>query len=165
MPKAERTQADDEQSKYSLRSALDCSDSKDMARQEFKEETDINILLAKFGVNQQQRQPQYGEADYTVDLQQSLHAVEQTKQAHKHLSPEIKSKYPTWQSMLDGMASGELAKDLETLQSAKKIADENSLLELKLKREEGLEMLKRNREAAQAAERIRRGEPAQKPKE
>lgn len=116
MPKALRTQYDDLQDDYSLLGGLDCSDSKDMARQEFKDESDVNMILARFGVDSfQAKQPLFGETDYDIDLQQALAAIKTAKEVHHGLPPELRKIYPTWRSMLNGANTGDLKKDMDRL--------------------------------------------------
>lgn len=112
MHPAIRTQTDQMQDFYTELSALDCTDSVDRARQEFKDEADINKLLARFGVHAQQRQPTFGEVDFDLDLQQALFAVQEAKQAHRAMPATLRERYPTWQSLLNGLESGEFKLDL-----------------------------------------------------
>lgn len=108
-----RSQADELQDELSERGGLDCSTSRDMARQEKKEEADINFLMARFGVGLPQRTPTFGEVDYEIDLQTALAAVEQAEQVHRNLPRKLKTKYPTWRSMLNAASTGDLITDLQ----------------------------------------------------
>lgn len=109
-----RRQSDDEQDLYSLEAGLDLSGEVDLARQEFREEADVNSIMRKYGVGGlNARQPQYGEQDFDVDLQHALRAIADAKAAHARLSPELRAKYKNWKSMLDAAASGELQEDLK----------------------------------------------------
>lgn len=118
-----RTQIDDKGDEVSRATILDCSASRDMARQEFKDDADINVILSRFGLSTTNRTPTYGEIDYTLDLQTALGAIAQSQSAYRRLSPELKAKYPTWQKLVNAMASGHLAKDLDEL--GKKYSDDN----------------------------------------
>lgn len=111
-----RGQADGLQKLYSDRAAIDVG-SKDHTRQEFKKESDTNYILGRFGVGSTQAPPLFTETDYDVDLQQANAALDEVKDAHRALPPELKKKYPTWQSMLNGMESGELDHDWTQLQN------------------------------------------------
>lgn len=117
-----RTQTDRRGLEFSRAGGLDCSTSKDMARQEFKDDADINVLLSRFGVNHQQRTLQYGEMDFNIDLQQATHAVRDAKDAHSRMSPEIQALYPTWQQFVSGIASGRVADDIYRLDQEKAAA-------------------------------------------
>lgn len=99
----------------SKRTGLDCKGSKDVTRQEDKDSTDINLILHRFGVDPQMMRPaEYGrEIDYTLDLQQSLDAIQQSRRAYNRMTPEIKSKYGNWENFVAAMDSGELATELQ----------------------------------------------------
>lgn len=113
MHRAIRTQVDSEFEAYSLRTGIDFSDAKDLARQEFKAETDVNQLLGRFGVGALgQRQQIFTETDFGLDLQTALEAVEMSRQAHRQLPRELREKYPTWQALLNGLYTGQFKMDL-----------------------------------------------------
>lgn len=100
-------------------SVIDCSGDRDPARQEAKDDTDINIILDKFGVGAfTDRKPTWTETDFNMDLQQAMASVDQLQQAHSNLPPELRDKYPTWQHMINAAESGELKKDFNELKTA-----------------------------------------------
>lgn len=107
-----RTQVDQQQDFHSELAGLDCTTSTDTARQEFKDEADVNKILARYGVNAPQRQAIFGETDFTLDLQQAFAAIEAAKNAHHKLPQSLREQYPTWQSVLNGLDSGEFRIDL-----------------------------------------------------
>lgn len=113
MHKAVRTQEDDLGDIYSQQTALDMSGFPDRARQEFKDEADINILLRRFGVTVPQKQVTYGEANFDLDLQQAHAAVREAKEGFARLPEELRKKYPSWKSIFNAIQSGEL-KDLKS---------------------------------------------------
>lgn len=118
-----RTQQDRRGDEYGKKTALDCSQSKDMARQEFKDEADINIMLKRFGVMQQQRTTvPFGEADYTIDLQSALHSINDTQRAYARMDPEIRKIYPSYQKFVQGVMSGSVKNDLERIKKEKETA-------------------------------------------
>lgn len=126
-----RTQVDGLNELYSQDTGLDCSDLPDLARQEFKDETDVNIVLAKFGVGSM-RQPEYGAVDYNMDLQIALESIREAERAIEKLPPELRTKYSTWERLLDGAYNGELKTDLGTyneLQASEKAAAEKAALD------------------------------------
>lgn len=88
-----------------------------ITRQEFKDESDLNILLARFGVqNAQQRPMTWGqEIDWNTDLQQAIEAIKQARQAQLNVPAELAAKYPTWRHVLNGAETGEYADDLQKL--------------------------------------------------
>lgn len=106
-----RTQADDLGDIYSVETGLDASDgpgNRDMARQEFKDDADINILMHRFGVVPLQKPVFFGDVDYGIDLQQALAAVKQAREAWQTMPADIKADYPTWQSLLNGLELGQI---------------------------------------------------------
>lgn len=108
-----RTQHDELETDYSRDTGLDFDGTRDLARQEFKDDADINNILRKFGLNTPQQQPTYGtEVDYTIDLQQALSAISQARQSWKSLPANLKEKYPDWQSLLNAIEAGTLHIDL-----------------------------------------------------
>lgn len=119
MHHAIRTRHDERGQEYSNRFAISFVDTTSVARQEFKDEADINIMLKRFGVNHQQRTLTFGEQDYTIDLQAALSAIDQSKRVYARMAPEVKEIYPTWQKFVSGLNSGALAKDLERIEKAK----------------------------------------------
>lgn len=114
MQHAIRFQDDERGDEYDALSVITFDPSKDRARQEFAKETDINQMLKSFGIPGQQRQPQFGEVDFSIDLQQALSAIEDAKRAWRRMPDDIREKYPNWQSMLNAANSGELKVELET---------------------------------------------------
>lgn len=88
--------------------AIDFTGTEDMARQEFKLEADINVLLQRFGVQTPQRRVTFGEVDFGLDLQQALSAVDQATTAHRNLPQALRAEFPTWQSVLNALVTGAL---------------------------------------------------------
>lgn len=109
---AVRSQADDLGDEYSDNAGTDCSQSKDVARQEFKDESDINLLLGRFGVQGTGRIPTFGEVDYGIDLQAALGAIHDAKRAYTRLPKEVKDKYRNWQELLNAVEDGSFEGDL-----------------------------------------------------
>lgn len=122
-----RTQIDQLDLEYSIMTALDCSDLPDMARQEFKDETDVNKILQRYGIDGMLRKPEYGEVDYNMDLQQSIDAIRDAERAIAKLPPELREKYGTWEKLFAGAYNGGVQTDLvayfEKQQSDKAAAD------------------------------------------
>lgn len=113
MHKAIRSQADDLGDFYSNMAGIETTGWEDTARQEFKSEADINVMLAKFGVMTPQRPLQFGEIDYTIDLQQAIEAVAEAKRVWERMPDDVKAAYPSWESLLNAAISGELRIHLE----------------------------------------------------
>lgn len=104
---AERTQVDDLQDVYSDMAIVDTTGEPDMARQEFKNETDTNWILKQFGVPQQRR-PVFTDTNFDLDLQQAIQAVADAKYAYKRLPDHLKANYRTWLEVLAAIDAGEL---------------------------------------------------------
>lgn len=107
-----RTQVDGLNEEYSISTGLDCSNLPDMTRQEFKDETDVNKVLARYGVNGLMREPQYSEIDYDMDLQQSIESIREAERAIGKLPLELREKYSTWERLLAGAHNGSMSTDL-----------------------------------------------------
>lgn len=90
---------------------LDASDSpenKDMARQEFKDEADINYMLSRFGVTAPRGTPVYGEWDDTIDLQVALQAVSDARAAYKDLPDDLRNRFGSMEELLTALENGSL---------------------------------------------------------
>lgn len=83
-------------------------ENKDMARQEFAKEADINYMLSRFGITQQRGAPTFGEWDDTVDLQQALTSVTEAREAYKDLPQELKNKFSSMEQLLEAYHNGAL---------------------------------------------------------
>lgn len=105
---AERSQVDGAQDDYSLLTGIDFSTSEDLARPEFKDESDINKMLARFGVPNQQQNPTFGEVDFSFDLQRAYGALEEAQAAYDGLPDDLRRKYANWSDLLRAVATGEL---------------------------------------------------------
>lgn len=110
--RAIRTQADSKGDAVSAATALvfhnDDTNHRSRTRQEFKDETDTNWILKRFGIQGANRQVQYGHADFDLDLQQAHEAVNAAKIAHHRMPAHLRDKYPTYKSLLNAIESGEL---------------------------------------------------------
>lgn len=87
---------------------IDCSGDNDMARQEYKDEADINYMLSKFGITQPRGTPVYGEWDDTVDLQSALQSVSDARAAFKELPDQLKNKFHRMEDLLTALENGSL---------------------------------------------------------
>lgn len=110
MHKAIRVQSDDLFDEYSQLASAELEErfegAEDLTRQEAKDSTDINVMMAKFNVFQPQRQLQFGDVDYGLDLQSALNGIEQVKEAYAFMPAEIRREFRTWQSFLSALESG-----------------------------------------------------------
>lgn len=80
-----RKQGEGDQDAISLASGTYCDPGEDRTRQEFKDESDTNWLLRRYGVNVPQVKPQYGEVDMDIQYQDAVQAHQEVAEA---LSPE-----------------------------------------------------------------------------
>lgn len=90
---------------------LDASDrpgNKDVARQEFKEEADINYMLSRFGITQQRGAPTYGMWDDTIDLQSALQSVHDARLAYRRLPDNLRAKFTRMEDLLTALENGSL---------------------------------------------------------
>lgn len=119
-----RTQVDGLNNYYSDLSGIDTGPDTP-TRQEFKDEADINYILRNYGALPTQK-TDWGAHDYTLDLQQAIHAMEEASAAATMVPDELKSKYPTLMHVMNGTQNGEYEKDLYALSQRKKAADERA---------------------------------------
>lgn len=84
------------------------TDNKDMARQEYKNEADINYMLSRFGITQPRGTPTYGEWDDTIDLQSAISSVIEAKQGYERLPKELRDKFPSMEDFLTAVDNGSL---------------------------------------------------------
>lgn len=96
----------------SAAAVVDFTNAKDRARQEFKDDADINNVLKRFGVNAPQRQVQYKEIDYNLDLQTAIHARAEAEDAYKQLPENLRSRYKTVDQLLEAIRVGRLKMDM-----------------------------------------------------
>ena len=83
-------------------------ENKDVARQEFGQEADINYMLSKFNIVPQRGAPQYGEWDDTLDLQQAISSVAEAKAAYADLPEALKNKFSSMEELLKAYHNGSL---------------------------------------------------------
>lgn len=90
---------------------LDASHSttnKDVARQEFKDEADINYMLSRFGITQPKGAPSYGTWDDSIDLQTAIQSVRESRAAYNELPEVLRNKFPSMEAMLTAIDNGSL---------------------------------------------------------
>jgi hypothetical protein len=109
--KAERTQIDGKQDEYSQATGLDTGTERG-ARQEFKDEADVNIIMRRYGADAPLKPTSYGEQDFDLDLQQALASIDSAQRMFAKLPSNIQEKYQSWQNVLNAAANGGLAADL-----------------------------------------------------
>lgn len=80
-----RKQGEGDQDAISLACGTACDPVEDKTRQEFKDESDTNWLLRRYGVNVPQVRPQYGEVDMDAQYHDAVLAHQEVSEA---LSPD-----------------------------------------------------------------------------
>lgn len=85
----------------------------DKARQEFKDVSDINFLIAQYGGNMQMlpmqvTPPEYGTADFDVDALTARIEAQTLQLAFSSLPEAIRAKYGSWQAVFAAIANGSL---------------------------------------------------------
>lgn len=110
MPPRVRTQTDGKQDEISRKLRRSFQGTDDHARQEFKNEQDINKMLARYGVPGAvaAQRATIGEVNFDMDLQQSLHMLQETRAAYNRLPADLQQKYGSWQAILAAIEAGEL---------------------------------------------------------
>lgn len=86
----------------------DLTDNKDITRQEYAQDADINYMLSRFGIEPKRGTPTFGEWDDTLDLQQALTSVAEAKTAYADLPPELKNKFSSMEDLLKAYNNGAL---------------------------------------------------------
>lgn len=88
--------------------ASDKPDNPDTARQEFKDEADINYMLSRFGITQPRGTPTYGVWDDTIDLQVATHAVRDARMAYRRLPADLRDQFRSMEELLTAVENGSL---------------------------------------------------------
>lgn len=118
-----RSQTDGMGDFWSDATGIDFSNTEILTRQEYKDEADLNILLSRFGVNTPMREMSWGaEIDDRIDLQTALQAIDEAKRIE--VPPELRTRFPTWQAVLNGAESGAYQSALVELEATKKRTEE-----------------------------------------
>lgn len=129
-----------------------------LTRQEFKEDTDVNVILSRFGVNTQVRNDMvFTEVDYTIGLQEAINSVTIAKRAELNVPDELREKYPDWLSLMSGIERGEYQEDLKQLASTRAEEKRRKQLDQRKADIRSLRDAQREVEAEDAAERVRTG--------
>lgn len=81
---------------------------KDTARQEFKDEADINYMLSRFGITQPRGTPTYGTWDETLDLQVAIQSVREARTAYADLPKVLRDKFTSMDHLLTAVENGSL---------------------------------------------------------
>lgn len=90
------------------RLGLRCPPEDNRTRQEFKDEADINNVVARFYpfAPPQARVPQYGEQDMSLDLHGALMVVQEARESYASLPESLRAKFPTYTEFVNAVAEG-----------------------------------------------------------
>lgn len=80
----------------------------DMAKQEFKDEADINYMLSRFGITQPRGAPAYGEWDDAIDLQTAIESVRFANEAYRELPWALRQKFGSMTDLIRAVDNGSL---------------------------------------------------------
>lgn len=86
---------------------LACPASEDKARQEFKDEANINHLLKRYGALPP-AVPPGGAFDFDVTLQDGLNAIQDVAQGYANLPRDVRQAYPTPLDLVAAVLRGEV---------------------------------------------------------
>lgn len=81
---------------------------RDHARQEYKNEADIQYMLSRFGIVPPRGAPVYGEWDDSIDLMTALNAVNEARDAYAKLPDELRKKFTSMEEILTAYNNGSL---------------------------------------------------------
>lgn len=108
-----RGQNDGQQEVYSDAAAILTPEDDGKARQEYKNDADVNRILARHGVGPvPQHQTFYSEIDFDLDLQGAITATQAAQEAYSRMPMTLRKKYPTYLDVLNGIKSGQFRIDL-----------------------------------------------------
>lgn len=114
--KAIRTQIDDLGDIYAIESATDCSNLPDLARQEFRDDADVNKILARYGIDGARQRPVvFGERDTDMELSRAISMLKHAEATWHQMPPEIKQRFKTPDALVKAADTGELAEVLEMI--------------------------------------------------
>lgn len=119
MRPAVRTQVNPETKKFAKLTTLHTG-AGSLTRQEFKDATDVNVLLRKHGVDPFTHRPlRFGDVDYNMDLQQAFDAVARARTAYDGMDADIRARYKSPEDVMAATMSGELQKFLAEREEAR----------------------------------------------
>lgn len=94
-------------------SRLRCPPGEDKARQEFRDEVDVNSVVSRYGENFFAPVNSGRDVDYDLDLMGAIEAVEASRAAWGKLPEKVRAKYRSWEQLQVAAHSGELAEFLK----------------------------------------------------
>lgn len=98
----------EEMEQWSDDAAISFPESEDRARQEFKDESDVNVILRRFGAGGFEPRPVvYGVQDFDDDLQGVYIAAAEAQAGWNRLPEHLRKRYPGWPELLAAVDAGE----------------------------------------------------------
>lgn len=108
MHPAIRVQADNDQLEFSKAAGFSCEGAVDHARQEFAAECDVNTILKRYGAAVPLRPVSHGDRDFDGDLLSAVEASRRVAEAWQGLAPAVRTAFPDWGAVVEGLRSGAL---------------------------------------------------------
>lgn len=97
-----------EMAEWSDEAAISFPVGEDRARQEFAEESDVNVILRRFGAGGFQVRPvQYGIQDLDLDLQSVYDSASVASEAWEKLPERLRNRYAGWPELIQAVEAGE----------------------------------------------------------
>lgn len=90
-----------------LEAGIKCTAEEDKARQEFKDEADINVLLRRYGAVPPPK-PLGGEWDFDQDFQAGLNATRELAEGYAKLPRQLREAYPEPLDLIAAVLRGEV---------------------------------------------------------
>lgn len=109
MPIKLRQQLDDHDA-ITAQCGLSCPPEEMKTRQEFRDEADINTIVARFYpfAPPQSRPVTFGEQDMSLDLHSAILAVQTAREAYADVPPKLREAFPTYADFVQAVADGRL---------------------------------------------------------
>lgn len=106
-----QTDSDEVRDARSLATGIAFDPSSDPTRQEFAEESDINFLIRRYGrIPDTGMAVRFGEQlSFDMDLMTAFEAMSNARASYDQLPDHVRAKYPTIESLMAGLESGELS--------------------------------------------------------
>jgi len=91
---------------------IECTEAEDMARQEYKLQSDLQYQVTRFGAGLPFKS---GEVNFdNLDLTRAFELIEESREAWLRLPGVVRDRYQSWASVEKAAASGELEQLLKT---------------------------------------------------
>lgn len=101
--------SDSEKAAWSDEAAISFDPVEDRARQEFKDESDINVILRKANAGGFEPRPvQYGVQDFDWDLQGLYESQRIAAEAWQRLPEGLRARYKGWEELLPALERGDV---------------------------------------------------------